>query len=899
MLYPLGGNVALLDISHRIIRPIVEGYPRVAGDLNPAARKRVDAMLLLSAYLNATDEFAALRACMTGCPNMSADGFCVPSEVSMLFPEHPMGPEWRDQFEKAVQLCGCFYTRPDVAAWNALGGRWTESLGTYNWAYLIPTQSAQTANLSVDGRNRMANAWMAERGRWLVDELSAPIYNPDPYWRQETWTTKPPPPLDPKWHDGMPLSRDFGFERQYPPHGAHSSGTGEVIPPSMLVLAGYLRRYDPITAEHMIWAYGGVTSNSPGEFVRNPWINGDFEKMAGATGTNPHLKSSKYTGHGIILRAGVDTPDEISIHLDQVDAGPNYRWGNNGEGSSGILYYYAGGKVWSGHERENTGDHTNDDATGTTTYAVVHNGEYRSIGENVLDQPLYDLGVAQFASIAARPGPGAYSWPEYKSRSVMLVGSDYLIVTDDAQGPGRFCWFNASDLPLPKIVYLEPLKARQDHWTQVQTTTSHGIIRDSAGPSIVLVTHKKDQVEMEGMKFRSIPPFDWAGAREYSWALPKGKEPVAGVWHVKAPNSHDLVFRDTSPISYSEDGNRFEGTAGVIRNRDDGTIEMAIFQGTGISAGGLSLNVLEGDGVGMSASFKSGDPHVVGKIFAPKESSVAVNFPRLDLIYVDGVRQTLDQDGTGFYFSVSVGQHTWECTNGLPTPIAPTILRTEDFAGGANVFFSPVAGADHYVLEISTDNAKTWQRGADGASSPLQVNKAANGTKIHVRIIAANAERQSAPSNEYPVYVSDQPPETPDGLDLQLAMDRVTATWGRVLGVSRYNLYRRTKGTSDWLLVYSGLEPRTVDDASGMVPPVASPGTADNIDRPTSTVYEYAVASASANGESPKSYIADTDPTSWRNWWPAGKQRRYQRQTAFWQPPYVPAELVPPMYYPQ
>ena len=35
-------------------------------------------------------------------------------------------------------------------------------------------------------------------------------------------------------------------------------------------------------------------------------------------GTNPHLKSTKYTGHGIVLRAGVGTPEELSIHLDQV-----------------------------------------------------------------------------------------------------------------------------------------------------------------------------------------------------------------------------------------------------------------------------------------------------------------------------------------------------------------------------------------------------------------------------------------------------------------------------------------------------------------------------------------------------------------------------------------------------
>ena len=45
------------------------------------------------------------------------------------------------------------------------------------------------------------------------------------------------------------------------------------------------------------------------------------------SGTNPHLRSRKYTGYGIVLRSAVDTPAEVSIHLQQIDQGPNYRWG--------------------------------------------------------------------------------------------------------------------------------------------------------------------------------------------------------------------------------------------------------------------------------------------------------------------------------------------------------------------------------------------------------------------------------------------------------------------------------------------------------------------------------------------------------------------------------------------
>ena len=32
-----------------------------------------------------------------------------------------------------------YSTRPDVKTWDAHGGRWTENLGTYVWAYLRPS----------------------------------------------------------------------------------------------------------------------------------------------------------------------------------------------------------------------------------------------------------------------------------------------------------------------------------------------------------------------------------------------------------------------------------------------------------------------------------------------------------------------------------------------------------------------------------------------------------------------------------------------------------------------------------------------------------------------------------------------------------------------------------------
>ena len=66
--------------------------------------------MLLSAYLNSGDDLAPRRICLSGCPDILADGFLVLAEVNLLFPDHPMALQWRDQFEKTLQLMACFYT---------------------------------------------------------------------------------------------------------------------------------------------------------------------------------------------------------------------------------------------------------------------------------------------------------------------------------------------------------------------------------------------------------------------------------------------------------------------------------------------------------------------------------------------------------------------------------------------------------------------------------------------------------------------------------------------------------------------------------------------------------------------------------------------------------------------
>ena len=145
--------------------------------------------------------------------------------------------------------------------------------------------------------------------------------------------------------------------------------------------------------------------------------------------------------------------------------------------------------------------------------------------------------------------------------------------------------------------------------------------------------------------------------------------------------------------------------------------------------------------------------------------------------------------------------------------MSPIIQRTENIAGGANIFFAPVASVDSYRLELSRDGGRTWEPKGESTQSPILISDLQNQTKVHIRLVAINAEHQGQPSDEYPLYVTDRAPTSPDGLSLTLSANRVDASWGQLLGVKEYRLYRRAHGqTNDgWKLIYAGLDHSHVD----------------------------------------------------------------------------------------
>ncbi|HUW30091.1 MAG TPA: fibronectin type III domain-containing protein [Planctomycetota bacterium] len=813
----------------------IDGYNRALPQMTDRQRQRLTAMYLLMGYIHADENLMPMHIMLSGHPNFLSDVKSAAPLFAFLFPKHPMAADWADQFEKFLELNTRYHTRPDVKSWEAHGGRWTENLGTYVWAFLRPAIRPSFAlQKYVDGKNRFAKPQIAQIGDWLVNALTAPFNgeNPD-FYRNADGS------LDAHYW-GLVTPQD-GPRRLHPPQGAHSARR---MPPRTMWLLGHLlRQYCPLLAEHMMWA--AKPTDDDAEHMKNrpdPWQI-MFDGLPDNRGTNPHLESSKFTGYGIMLRSAVDTPDEVSIHLQQIDAGPNYRWGGPGEGGCGVIYFYAAGKAYSHNGREDVGDRSCGDADFCCNFGVWKNGAFRSIGRNNLTQPLYDLRLAQYAELLPRHD-SPYSWPEYLSRSVMLVGSDYFVTYDDVFGDGvwhRFSWFTHAAEQLPNIQVVRGDARNDVRITNVSGVETKGVWYDGTGDFMAVISHKPGiSVARENFGCR-----------------------------VSTDASDDLIFRNPDGVTWSAKGDAFTGTAGIIRKKKDARTELAIFHGTQIAAAGLTLAVDNPD-LGISAAFA--DPaEAAGTYFSRTGGQLTITagkpLAEAAAIYVDGARLDSQRTENGLAAALPPGRHCWQLTAGLPTPIPPAIIRTENRSGAATVD-QPAAIAKELAIAL------TGLR---------------NGTKVHVRTIAINDQCEGEPSREYPIYVTDAAPLPPDGLTLHLAKGSVQLDWGEVLGVTEYRVYRRVKGAADFTQVYHGRQRSCTDAAPGVIPAFDVPGHAANAARPAGdyTIYEYAVTAVNGNGESTKPTPVDTDPASWVNWDPKPHER-FRRYDSVEGPVYYP-----------
>jgi hypothetical protein len=392
--------------------------------------------------------------------------------------------------------------------------------------------------------------------------------------------------------------------------------------------------------------------------------------------------------------------------------------------------------------------------------------------------------------------------------------------------------------------------------------------------------------------------------------VPKKKGETRPAVHLKTPGGEDWVFQNDEwqddEINYSGDGMTFTGRAGVIRQRNDKTSEMprqelALFHGKSIGAKGVTVSVDDAD-LGVSLSFAN-PSEIKGAAFGRKGGTVTLTFADAQAargsFYVDGAKVPTTATAGGLSAKLPPGEHHWELTSRQPEPMQPVMLRTENRSGGAKVFFSPAAGAQKYRVELSRDSGATWQAVAEAAKGEADLAGLTNGTKVHVRATAFNTDQTSRPANEYPVYITDKPPLPPDGLKTDILAKMPKLTWGEVLGVTEYRLYRSEKGKAAFIEVFRGLANEFADKSVSVPAAFPEPGPRANLLRDPAAykVYEYAVAAVNGNGEGTKCAPVDTDPQSWRNWNPA-TDLRFKRRTGYWRWPYTKPEEQPPLHYP-
>ena len=811
----------------------VDGFNRCCAQMNERQWKRFTAMYLLMAYVHAGDDFMPMVPMLSGHPNFLADVKAVPAIMSFLFPEHPMAGIWADLWQKYVELNTRYNTRPGVELWGAHGGRWTENLGTYVWAFLRPSVRTDFLLRQFDGVERFVTPQIAELALWLVNALSAP-FDGETEPAYEALQS-----LD-QGHAWGALAPGRGPRRVHPPQGAHAER--RVPPRSMWYLGTCLQRYAPLAAEYAMWAARPANQDMETKLgAPNAWDV--MYRLPDNPGTNPHLRSRKYTGYGIVLRSAVDTPQEVSIHLQQIDEGPNYRWGRAAEGGCGVIYYFAAGKSYSFNGTEDVGDRDDQDTDFCTNFGVYKDGEFRAIGQNVLSRPFYDLGFGQFAELVPRQEPGAYAAPEYVSRSVLSAGHDYFLVCDRVLNQmvvHRFSWFVRRGSPLPTIQFMRGADPGQHETqrTEVETAELSGFWMEGRGDSMAVVTHL---TEIQA-------------------------EPQAYGCRVRAKGFDDFVFCGAEPIHFNDGSVAFSGTAGIVR-RNTGQSEFALFHGTKIGIEGLTFIVADTD-LGIGGTLVRNQPPR-GIYYAPTPSTIRITFSAATektVFYVDGAAQTARRDGEALIISLEQGAHRWELTDGLPIPIAPQIVRTENHSDGARVIIAPVAAAAQYRLEISRDNGATWAPAAVTEEPAAQIHGLANGEKVHLRAVAINAAHESEPGSEYPLYVSKEPPPPPDGLRVELFNGSARISWGEVLGVAEYRLYARRAPNQDFRLLYRGLNRAFTDHDAAIRAPLAQPE--DPASAPPSNLIEYCAASVNGNGEGARSRTENTDPGSWRNWDP-------------------------------
>lgn len=558
----------------------------------------VKAAFAFMAYAAMDENYMPTVNMLAGHPNFLFDTASVAGFAAALFPGHPRNRMFQDYFSRAAGLNLKYHIRPDVEEYQSLGGRATENLGCYNFAALRPAMRVCTlfaaCGYQIPLNTRQGAKWL----NWMVNCLSAPV-------------------------DGR---------RILPPQGAHAAKYADgylEIPYILYHFARLLLKEYPEAAGNALAACEGSCLNSL-EYAN---MEDDIWRtllVRGESSCPLQLASEKFTGYGYLFREGVGTPEEISIHVQQLDQGPHYRWGTFRNTGNGGIHYYAAGRRYSYNCLEDTGDRNLGAEEGSCGFAVLKGHTYYNIGFHDLTEPLFDFPLIKQGTLLA----GEEIEQFYRYRRVALVEKDYIVIYDAVthmRARGRFTWTVNALEEFPGILQLKPGAQGTDSPVKgsVEIAGDDGMTHpdpryrsktlafDGDGDFLTIVSHR------EGVR---------AKATEYGAV-------------VELDGRRDYIFEDGARSRVKEGKMRFLGYSGILSIRGNGMVKGALLDGEMIAVDDLCVE-LAGD---------------------LKESRCAVFFEKKGRTWQGGIIAVTDTTVriNGEAMTLKRGRYEWELKDGI------------------------------------------------------------------------------------------------------------------------------------------------------------------------------------------------------------------------------------------
>lgn len=726
-------------------------FDLTASQMTDEEFKRARAALAFICYVWSSENYFPTRNMLAGHPNFLTDMLAPVGLFSALLGTHPMHKDWLAVYEISQARNLKYHIRPAVEKWKAKGGRWTEAVGCYMFGMLHSSISVATVIYRLcGGEMPLLYPHFKALLEFLVDAQPAPLAE---------------------------------GKRYYLPQGAHSGNSefggsfGLGYFHTIIQLADMCKYYEPLLAEYLLHNY---RNNEDFEKVLadKSVMEGDSYKRFAVNdgGTSPDLSSIKYTGYGFMLRHSVNTPEEMSVFLGQIDEGPNYRWGRAGQGGCGQIFYHANGKKYSDHASEAVGDENLGDVEACTNFGVLLGHEYKCVGRNDLTEELIDLHFVQYARVNA----GEYSSPYYKYRSVFMVGNEYITVYDavaDKRQAGRFTWSYPKDSE-PYIYNLHPnVEGRKsvvgdsvDNFVNFEMSKSNTELKifDGSGDFLTLVTHLQNVETI---------------VTDY------GTE-------VRLNGRKDYVFNEDAYSRIEEENIAFNGCVGYATEKE-GVSYLAIIKGDYIRFKDKALCIPKKGRYAMS--LVNG---CYGKAYFEKTGAVKVYAPKINgKVWINGKEMAFIYESGAYLFTIPKGESRWNIGR-YPLLEKAVILKSIVQKDGFIITWESLGKNVSYEVEISTDFEKTWERIATVDDATSYMKQGLSEGKYHVRVRGVRVKDIGEYSNPYPVHVNGEKPHCPEGLRVVVNGEKYLATWGQVLGVEKYRLFEVTTKK----LVYEGEE---------------------------------------------------------------------------------------------